>query len=208
MATHKEKAPPPPRNQATLLQPRTSASGLVRNLRNRPRSEKDKAPTRSKYFELSEEGEPTRNYFAQHEDTGLGKIEDVMHVEDESDKDEASMGSKTRRSKRKPGIALQRADKQGKKARPTIGQIPGGSPTEGSPTGGSPTGDESGNEYRDNMIHLNTMAFLKGKKFSKSNRITWGHATYAYIKTLELGKHNNRPWFAGENSRVPDIITH
>lgn len=26
--------------------------------------------------------------------------------------------------------------------------------------------------------------------------------TYAYNKTLELGKHNSRPWFAGEKSQV------
>ncbi|KAF8428370.1 hypothetical protein EV426DRAFT_587613 [Tirmania nivea] len=161
MATHRKVSPTPP-YQATPPQPRTPA---VRSLRNRPQSEKDKAPTRSKYFEWSEEAECTRNHLAQDEDPRLGKIEDYMCVEvdeDGRDKYEASMGSKARGNKRKPGIALQKAGKQSKKARPAIGQT-----LEGSPSG------DSGIEYRDNMIHPNTMAFLK-----------------------ELGEHNNRSWFS------------
>lgn len=174
MATFRQKGSPPrhSHNQNTLTQQGTSASGLARSLRSRLRSEKDNAPTRSKYFEWSEEDELTSNYSARREEAGLGKSEDEMHVgvgEDEGDKDEASIASKTRRNKRKPGTASQRADKQVKKARPTIGQIPGDSPT-----GDCKSSDaEIGNEYRDNMIHPNTMAFLK-----------------------ELVKHNNRPWFA------------
>ena len=184
MATHKEKVSPPPRNQTTLPQPRTSASGPARSLRNRVRGEKDKAPTRSKYFECSGEDELARNHSAQHEDTGLEKTEDVMHVEDDedwSDKDKASMRSRTGGNKRKPGIALQRVDKQRKKARPTTGYIPEGSPTRDS----EDLDAESGNGYRDNMIHPNTMAFLKGKKFtecyllSKSNHVTWRYANPA-----------------------------
>lgn len=171
MATHKEKVS---HNQTTLPQPRKSATGLSRSLRSRPRSEKHKAPTRSKYFE---EDELTEDCFAQDEDTRLEEIEDEVHVEvdeDESDTDETNIGSKKRRNKRKPGISLQRAGKQRRKARPTIGQTLGVSPARGSPAGDSDGLDaESGNEYRGNTIHPNTMAFLK-----------------------KLGKHNNRPWFA------------
>ncbi|KAF8453029.1 hypothetical protein BGX38DRAFT_1180511 [Terfezia claveryi] len=177
MATYRKGSPPPhSHNQTTLTQPGTSASGLGGSLRSRLRSEKDKASTRSKYFEWSEEDELASNYSnysTRHEEAGLGKIEDEIHVavgEDEDDMDEASMASKQRRNKRKSGTASQRADKQVKKARPTIGQIPGDYPT-GDCKGSD--ADLIGNEYRDNIIHPNTMAFLK-----------------------ELGKHNNRPWFA------------
>lgn len=160
MASHKVQVSPPPCNQTIPPQPPTS--GLVRSLRNRPRSAKTKAPTRSKYFECTEEDEPTRDYSTQDEDdTGPEKVGDEMHMEvsgDERGEGKASMRSKTRGNKRRPGIALQRAGKQRKTAKSTVGQVLGVSPTSDS----EGPDVEGGNEY---MIHPNTMAFLKGKKF-------------------------------------------
>jgi len=167
-----------------ISSPQAHTSGLAISLRNRPRRDKHKGQIRSKYFESPKEDEPAGSYPARFEDTRVGRLGDEMVRGNRRARD--GHGAK---NKRKPGIAFQGVDKQRKKAKLAIGQTPRASPT-GDSEG---LGAESVIKYQDNMIHPNTMTFLKGKKFALESilegylmfNITWIMPVQRYLCLLQ-----------------------